>query len=65
MRAPLALTALVLLAACGHKDEPVGAVSPEEDRMLNEAASSQEAPQPAPDNAVANTAQPTPQGNAQ
>ncbi|HEX4693218.1 hypothetical protein [Sphingomonas sp.] len=63
MRLPLALTALALLAACGHKDDPVGAASPEEDRMLNEAASSLDV---TPDNAaIDNTAQPTPQGNAQ
>lgn len=53
--------ALLLLAACGsHRDDP-GAVSPEEDRMLNEAASSQEAPAAAP----AGNAQPAVQGNQQ
>ena len=64
MRGRLAFASFLLLAACGHKDEPVGAVSPEEDRMLNEAASSLDAPQP--DNAApVNAAQPAPQGNAQ
>lgn len=63
MRVPIALSALALLAACGHKDDPVGAASPEEDRMLNEAASSLDV---TPDNAAAaNTVQPAPQGNAQ
>ena len=59
----LILAPLLVLGACGHKDEPVGAVSPEEDRMLNEAASSMDAPQATGN--VANTALPAPQGNAQ
>jgi len=63
MRVAIALGALALLAACGHKDDPVGAASPEEDRMLNEAASSLDV---TPDNAaIENAAQPTVQGNAQ
>ena len=59
----LFLFPLLLLAACGHKDDPVGAASPEEDRMLNEAASSLDV---TPDNtATDNTVQPAPQGNTQ
>lgn len=42
MRAPLALVAIALLAGCGHKTDDVGGVTPEEDRMLNEAAASQD-----------------------
>lgn len=62
MRAPLALAALALLAGCHQRSDDASAVSPEEDRMLNEAAASQDvnmAAQP-----VDNT-QPAPQGNAQ
>ena len=43
MRAPLVLIALGLLAGCGRSNDDVGGVSPEEDRLLNEAAASQDA----------------------
>lgn len=43
MRVPPALVAFALLAGCGHRNDDVGGVSPEEDRMLNEAAASQDA----------------------
>lgn len=59
-----ALMPLLLLAACGSRSDDAGGVSPEEDRMLNDAASSLDANyMAAPDNgAVANTAD---TGNAQ
>ena len=59
MRAALPLLALVLLAACGSRSDDVGGVSPEEDRMLNDAAASLDANyMAAPDNEfiVANAA---------
>lgn len=66
MRTPVALLGLALLAACGSRTDDTGAVSPEEDRMLNEAASSLDVNyMAAPDNGadvVANAADP---GNAQ
>ncbi len=64
MRAALPLLGLVLLAACGSRSDDVGGVSPEEDRMLNEAASSLDANYMAvPENSAdANTSDP---GNAQ
>ena len=64
MRAALPLLGLVLLAACGSRSDDVGGVSPEEDRMLNDAASSLDANyMAAPDNsAIANT---TDAGNVQ
>jgi len=40
MRAALPLLGLALLAACGSRNDDVGGVSPEEDRMLNDAAAS-------------------------
>ncbi|MBN8806836.1 MAG: hypothetical protein J0I47_01155 [Sphingomonas sp.] len=49
---------LLLLAACNsHRADP-GAVSPEEDRMLNEAAASQEAPNAATSAPAANATAP-------
>ena len=64
MRAALPLLALVLLAACGSRSDDVGGVSPEEDRMLNEAAASQDinATVPVGVDVDANTTDP---GNAQ
>ena len=64
MRAALPLLALALLAACGSRNDDAGAVSPEEDRMLNAAAASQDINAAAqPDNTVdANTTDP---GNVQ
>ncbi len=64
MRAPLILLGLALLAACGSRNDDAGAVSPEEDRMLNEAAASQDinATAPADAGVDANTSDP---GNAQ
>ncbi len=38
MRGAIALIGLALLAACGSRNDDTGAVSPEEDRMLNDAA---------------------------
>jgi len=58
----LGLTPLLLLAACGSHDKDAGAVSPEEDRMLNEAAASQDINATAPVGADANATDP---GNAQ
>ena len=43
MRAALPLLGFALLAACGSRNDDVGGVSPEEDRMLNDAASSLDA----------------------
>jgi hypothetical protein len=48
MRAGLALLGLALLAGCGSRSDDVGGVSPEEDRMLNEAAASLDANYMAP-----------------
>ncbi|MBN8816786.1 MAG: hypothetical protein J0J06_15235 [Sphingomonas sp.] len=64
MRAPLPLTCFLLLAACGSHNDDAGSVSPEEDRLLNEAASSLDVNSAAaPDTgADANT---TDSGNAQ
>ena len=64
MRAALPLLGLALLAACGSRNDDVGGVSPEEDRMLNDAASALDVNyMAAPDNGVvANTAD---TGNAQ
>ena len=42
MRAAVALLGVALLAGCGSRNDDVGGVSPEEDRMLNEAAASQD-----------------------
>lgn len=58
------LLPLALLAACESRSDDVGGVSPEEDRMLNEAASSLDVNyMAAPDNAA--TANATDTGNAQ
>jgi hypothetical protein len=64
MRAALALLGLALLAGCGSRSDDTGAISPEEDRMLNEAAASQDinAVVPADTGVDANTAD---TGNAQ
>lgn len=57
------LTPLLLLAACGSGTTP-GGTSPEEDRLLNDAASSLEANfMTAPDNGTADA--PLDQGNSQ
>ncbi|MDB5680660.1 MAG: hypothetical protein JWO16_465 [Sphingomonas bacterium] len=60
----LVLMPLLFLAGCGSHNDDVGGVSPEEDRMLNEAAASQDInATTAPDEGVdANSADP---GNAQ
>ena len=66
MRAAFPLIALALLAACGSRNDDVGGVSPEEDRMLNDAASALDANYMAPpDNEfiVANTATTNDTGN--
>lgn len=64
MNRAFALMPLLLLAACGSRSDDTGAVSPEEDRLLNDAASSLDANfMAAPDaGADANT---TDAGNAQ
>lgn len=55
MRRIVLVAPLLLIAAChSNRDDP-GAVSPEEDRMLNEAAATQEAPSPVDNNAQAAT----------
>jgi hypothetical protein len=67
MRARLALVAFALLAGCGQRNDDVGGVSPEEDRMLNEAAASQDVnltSEPI-DNAAGDEATAADQGNAQ
>jgi len=64
MRAATALLGLALLAACGSRNDDVGGVSPDEDRMLNEAAASLDVNyMAAPDNSVVANA--TDPGNAQ
>jgi hypothetical protein len=64
MRAAAALLGLALLAGCGSRNDDVGGVSPEEDRMLNEAAASQDInATTAPDEGVYANA--TAAGNAQ
>ena len=40
MRAAVTLLGLALLAGCGSRNDDVGGVTPDEDRMLNEAAAS-------------------------
>lgn len=64
MNRSFALMSLLLLAACGSRSDDTGAVSPEEDRMLNEAAASQDinATVPVGISADANATDP---GNAQ
>ncbi|MEO5492477.1 MAG: hypothetical protein ABIR08_00445 [Sphingomonas sp.] len=64
MRAAAALLGFALLAGCGSRNDDVGGVTPDEDRMLNEAAASLDVNYMAPiDNSVdANAADP---GNAQ
>ncbi|THD37230.1 MAG: hypothetical protein E7773_04125 [Sphingomonas sp.] len=62
MRIPLALVAVALLAGCHSRTDDPGAVSPEEDRMLNEAAASQDVNATA---APTDNAQAVDQGNTQ
>jgi hypothetical protein len=58
------LTPFLLLASCGSGPSSPGGVSPEEDRLLNEAASSLDANfMTAPDNGT--TDAPADQGNGQ
>ena len=64
MRAPFVLLGLALLAACGSRSDDAGAVSPEEDRMLNEAAASQDI-NATPTTADDGNADTTDAGNAQ
>ena len=66
MRARLAFLTLALLAGCGQRNDDVGGVSPEEDRMLNEAAASQDINlTSAPIDNAADNATAADQGNAQ
>lgn len=64
------LLPLALLAGCGSRSDDVGGVSPEEDRMLNDAASSLDVNyMAAPDGSIvsntADAANTTDTGNAQ
>jgi hypothetical protein len=58
---PLGLAAFASLSACGSGGTTPGGASPEEDRLLNEAAAREDATPP--DNGIADA--PSDQGNTQ
>jgi hypothetical protein len=68
MRSTVVLLAFALLAACGHRNDDVGGVTPDEDRQLNEAAAALDVNYTAPpDNEfiVVNDSAPGSTGNEQ